>query len=116
MTQNKRPTETEIYTTIKNAMGDNADIVAFCDKKLAAIEKKASANKEKAAEKQAFLDDLYDVLKTHKDGATSKEIAESMVGVTARKVSANMRFLVSDGRAEKVASTSKNAAARYIAL
>ena len=109
-------TQIEIYTTIKNAMSDNANIVEFCDKKIADIEKKNAASKEKVAEKQAFLDAMYDVLRTHKDGATSKEVAESMVGVSTRKVSANMRFLVEDGRAEKVASTSKGAAVRYIAL
>ena len=33
-------TQFEIYNTIKSAMSDNTDVVAFCDKQLAAIERK----------------------------------------------------------------------------
>ena len=33
-------TQFEIYNTIKSAMSDNAEVVEFCDKQLAAIERK----------------------------------------------------------------------------
>ncbi len=43
-----------------------------------------------------------------KTGATSKAVAMHMgEDVSSRKVAANMRFLVEDGRAEKVAVNSK---------
>ncbi len=41
----KKLTEKQLYNMIKEAMSDNADIVTFCDKKIAQIEKKASTSK-----------------------------------------------------------------------
>ena len=97
-------TQFEIYNTIKSAMSDNADVVEFCDKQLAAIERKRA----KDAEKQAFLDEIYAALKSFDEPATSKAVAMHMgEDVSSRKVAANMRFLVEDGRAEKVAVNSK---------
>lgn len=103
-------TQFEIYNTIKSAMSDNADVVEFCDKQLAAIERKRAKDAEKSAEKQAFLDEIYAALKSFDEqaGATSKAVAMHMgEDVSSRKVAANMRFLVEDGRAEKVAVNSK---------
>lgn len=103
-------TQFEIYNTIKSAMSDNAEVVEFCDKQLAAIERKRAKDAEKSAEKQAFLDEIYAALKSFDEqaGATSKAVAMHMgEDVSSRKVAANMRFLVEDGRAEKVAVNSK---------
>lgn len=103
-------TQFEIYNTIKSAMSDNAEVVEFCDKQLAAIERKRAKDAEKSAEKQAFLDEIYAALKSFDEqaGATSKAVAMHMgEDVSSRKVAANMRFLVEDGRAEKVAVDSK---------
>ena len=103
-------TQFEIYNTIKTAMSDNAEVVEFCDKQLAAIERKRAKDAEKSAEKQAFLDEIYAALKSFDEqaGATSKAVAMHMgEDVSSRKVAANMRFLVEDGRAEKVAVNSK---------
>lgn len=99
-------TQFEIYNTIKSAMSDNADVVEFCDKQLAAIERKRA----KDTEQQAFLDEIYAALKSFDEqaGATSKDVAMHMGGnVSSRKVAANMRLLVEDGRAEKVAVNSR---------
>ena len=67
-------TQFEIYNTIKSAMSDNADVVEFCDKQLAAIERKRAKDAEKSAEKQAFLDEIYAALKSFDEqaGATSR--------------------------------------------
>lgn len=109
-------TQFEIYDTIKSAMSDNAEVVEFCDRQLAAIERKRAKDAEKSAGKQAFLDEIYAALKsfdeqagaTSEAGATSKAVAMHMgEDVSSRKVAANMRFLVEDGRAEKVAVNSK---------
>lgn len=103
-------TQFEIYNTIKSAMSDNAEVVEFCDKQLAAIERKRAKDAEKSAEKQAFLDEIYAALKSFDEqaGVTSKAVAMHMgEDVSSRKVAANMRFLVEDGRAEKVAVNSK---------
>lgn len=101
-------TQFEIYNTIKTAMADNADVVAFCDKQIAAIERKKAKDAEKSAEKQAFLDEIYATLASFDEPVTSKTVALRMgEDVSSRKVAANMRFLVEDGRAEKVAENSK---------
>ena len=89
-------------------MSDNADVVEFCDKQLAAIECKRAKDAEKSAEKQAFLDEIYAALKSFDEPTTSKAVAMHMgKDVSSRKVAANMRFLVEDGRAEKVAVNNK---------
>ena len=101
-------TQFEIYSTIKSAMSDNADVVEFCDRQLAAIERKRAKDAEKSAGKQVFLDEIYAALKSFDEPATSKAVAMHMgEDVSSRKVAANMRFLVEDGRAEKVAVDSK---------
>lgn len=101
-------TQFEIYNTIKSAMFDNAEVVEFCKKQLAAIERKRAKDAEKTAEKQAFLDEIYAALKSFDEPATSKAVAMHMgEDVSSRKVAANIRFLVEDGRAEKVAVNSK---------
>lgn len=109
-------TQFEIYNAVKSAMSDNADVVEFCDRQLAAIERKRAKDAEKSAEKQAFLDEIYAALKSFdgqagaasEAGATSKAVAMHMgEDVSSRKVAANMRFLVEDGRAEKVAVNGK---------
>ena len=101
-------TQFEIYNTIKSAMSDNAEVVEFCDKQLAAIERKHAKDAEKSAEKQAFLDEIYVSLKSFDEPTTSKAVAMHMgEDVSSRKVAANMRFLVEDGRAEKVAVDSR---------
>ena len=101
-------TQFEIYNTIKSAMSDNADVVAFCDKQLAAIERKKAKDAEKTAEKQAFLDEIYKALASFDEPVTAKAVSMHMgEDVSSRKVAANMRFLVEDGRAEKVAVNSK---------
>lgn len=101
-------TQFEIYNTIKFAMSDNADVVEFCDKQLAAIERKRAKDAEKSAEKQVFLDEIYAALKSFDEPTTSKAVAMHMgEDVSSRSVAANMRFLVEDGRAEKVAVNNK---------
>ena len=101
-------TQFEIYNTIKSAMSDNADVVEFCDKQLAAIERKRAKDAEKNVEKQAFLDEIYKALASFDEPVTSKTVALRMgKDVSSRKVAANMRVLVEDGRAGKVAVNSK---------
>lgn len=106
-------TQTEIYNTIKTAMADNAEVVEFCDKKIASLAKKAEKDAAKAAESAAFRDTIMDALVAAEGPLTAKEIADSIES-TARKVSANMRFLVEDGRVERIVA-SKGKAAQYSA-
>lgn len=105
-------TQTEIYTTIINAMSDNEEVVAFCEKKLAALAKKTAREEEKAKESQKFRDDIVSVLDAAEGPLSAKEIAEEM-GAPSRKVAANMTYIVKAGRAEK-AKEPKSTAFKYV--
>lgn len=105
-------TQTEIYKTIIDAMSDNEEVVAFCEKKLAALAKKTAREEEKAKESQKFRDDIVAVLDAAEGPLSAKDIAEEM-GAPSRKVAANMTYVVKSGRAEKVKEP-KSAAFKYV--
>lgn len=58
----KKMTKKDFYNMIKDAMADNADVVAFCEKEIAAIDNKAAKAKERAAAKAAEGDALMDAI------------------------------------------------------
>ncbi len=58
----EKMTKRDLYNVIKNAMADNADVVAFCDKELAALDHKAEKARERAAKKAAEGDALMDAV------------------------------------------------------
>ena len=104
----KKVTKKEMFATIKEMLADKAEIVEFCDKEIAALEKKAEKAKERAAKKKAEGDEL----KTFVAGIltdefrTAADIAEDVVAagfedVTAAKVIYRLNALVKDGAAEK---------------
>ena len=47
-----KKTKKEMFTMIKEAMAENAEVVEFCSKEIASIEKKAEKAKEYAAKKK----------------------------------------------------------------
>lgn len=51
-------TKKDMYSRIAAAMADDVDVVAFCEKEIAALDKKAAAAKAKAAEKREAGDEL----------------------------------------------------------
>lgn len=48
----KKMTEKELYGVIMDTMADNADVVEFCQKKIAQLEKKSANKKAKALSEQ----------------------------------------------------------------
>lgn len=48
----KKMTEKELYGVIMGTMADNADVVEFCQKKIAQLEKKSANKKAKALSEQ----------------------------------------------------------------
>ena len=48
----KKMTEKELYGVIMGAMADNTDVVEFCQKKIAQLEKKSANKKAKALSEQ----------------------------------------------------------------
>lgn len=107
-------TEREFYESIKSAMEGNdwaydTDVyVAFCDKKLTALDNKAAKAAEKRAEKRAEGDALQAavlaVLGTEfEDAKTIAARVESPDGeeVSAAKCQYRLRQLVANGQAEQ---------------
>ena len=98
-------TEREMYTMISELLASNDDVVTFCEKKIAALDKKAENAKVKAAEKKAAGDEL----RARVEGVLTNEwqtIAEVVAAlddeeVTASKVTYRLNALVDLGVAVK---------------
>lgn len=111
MTTERKITEKEMYGFIKElALGseheiDPNEIIAFCDKKVAALERKAAKAKETAAKKKAASDELTELA-----AAALSDEFEVVADITARidypevspqKVVYRLNKLAADGQIEK---------------
>lgn len=100
-------TDTQMYTTIKELCVDNAEVVAFCDKKIAQIEAKNVKSKEKRALKKAetdtFTESVYGVLSTEPMTVAAVVDALGIEGLTNQKVISRLSDLA---RADRVVKTS----------
>lgn len=98
-------TEKETYALIAELCADNEDIVAFCDKKIEALDKKATRAKEKAAEKKAAGDELRDRVEAvlTEDWQTIADVVAALNDeeATASKVTYRLNALVDLGVAVK---------------
>ena len=100
----KKMTKKDYFNLIKDAMADNADVVAFCEKEIAAIDNKAVKAKERAAKKAAEGDALKDAVQAAltDEPMTAAEIVEKSGGeATVGKVQYRANALVKDGAAAK---------------
>ena len=101
----KKVTKKEMFATIKDILADRPEIVEFCDKEIAALDRKAEKAKERAAKKRAEGDELKDVVKSvlTADFQTTADIAEQIDGedVTVGKITYRLNALVKDGVAQK---------------
>jgi hypothetical protein len=111
-------TKREMYTAIAEGVQtgkfvyDVEDIVAFCNKEIDALDKKAAKAKERAATKAAEADALTTLVA---DALTSDEfktiadiaaiVAEADGDATVSKVTYRLSKLVKDGVAEKTEVT-----------
>lgn len=111
-------TKRDMYLAIANGVKtgdftyDVNDIVDFCDKEIAALDRKAAKAKERAATKAAEADALTgivaDVLVTDEFKTIADivaVVAETDPDVTASKVTYRLTKLVKDGAAEKAEVT-----------
>ena len=98
-------TEREMYTMISELLAGNEDVVAFCEKKIAALDKKAENAKVKAAEKKAAGDELRarveEVLTDEWQTIAEVVAALDDEEVTASKVTYRLNALVDLGVAVK---------------
>lgn len=113
MTETKT-TQKDLYARIIVAMADDPEIVEFCQKKIAQIEKNA-ARPRKPKVNQEVIDFRESVLNAlwQKDApVTNKEMAAEF-GVSAQKMSAALRFLVKEGRVTRIEGEKKSAPATF---
>lgn len=92
---------------------DTADVIAFADKEIAALDKKAAKAKERAAAKKAEGDALKDAVAAAltENLAVIADIAAKIEGedVTVAKVTYRLTSLVKDGVARKEEVTVESA-------
>ena len=98
-------TRKDYFNMIKDALADNADIVAFCDKEIAAIDHKADKARERAAikaqEPDTLMDAVLGVLTDEPQTVGDILAVINVEGATAGKVANRASRLVKDGKATK---------------
>lgn len=109
-TKVKAPTQKEQFASIIAILEgcDNpksADLIKFCEERIAKLEKKAvSANSKKSAEDEKFFDLIADVLGDGK-GRRATEVfnilSKDMDGLTIQKVTAMLTKMVAANRVTK---------------
>lgn len=105
MSKITKMTEREMFAMIAELLEDNADVVAFCEKKVAALDRKAENAKVKAAEKKAAGDELrarVEAVLTD-EWQTIADVVNALGDeeVTANKVTYRLNALVELGVAVK---------------
>ena len=113
MTETKTP-QKDLYARIATYMADDPEIVAFCEKKIAQIEKNASRPRKPKVNQEVvdFRENVYNVLAEKGEPATNKELAAEF-GCSAQKMSAALRYLVGEGRVARIEGEKKSAPATF---
>lgn len=101
----KKVTQKELYERIKVAMATDAEVVAFCNKKLEQLANKAtSANSKKSAEDEKFFIAISEVLDGSKGMRATeilKELAPDFPNLTIQKVTSMLTKMVASGEVNK---------------
>lgn len=103
----KKMTKKEMFAKIAESMKSDVDVVEFCEKEIAALDRKAEKAKERAAKKRAEGDELKDAAKDCLTGEfrAAADIVEDLVAAgyeaTVGKVIYRLNALVREGVAVK---------------
>lgn len=104
-TTTTKKTERDFYTKIMTALADDAEIVAFCEKKIGQLDAKKIKAKERAAEKVAEPDELMTVVEAllTDEFQTTTDVMAQIEGedITQYKINWRLTQLVKAGKAEK---------------
>ena len=101
----KKMTKKEMFEKIMAAMATDVEVVEFCEKEIAALDKKAAKAKETAAKKKAEGDELtekvFEVLTAEFEciACITEKVGDEEVSIA--KVQYRLGQLVKAGRAEK---------------
>ena len=115
MTETKT-TQKDLYARIATEMAYDEEIVEFCAKKIAQIEKNAARPRKPKINQEVidFREDVFNALANHAEPMTNKELAAEF-GVSAQKMSAALRFLVKEGRVDRHEGEKKSDPATFTA-
>lgn len=110
-----KTTQKDLYNRILVVMADDPEIVEFCQKKIAQIERNAARPRKAKVNQEVvdFREDVYNKLVEIGEPATNKELAAEF-GVSAQKMSAALRFLVKEGRVTRIEGEKKSAPATFV--
>ena len=107
-------TQKDLYNRIKDVMADDFEVVEFCEKKIAQLEKNAARPRKTKVNQEVidFRNNVLDALATKDSPVTNKELAAEF-GVSAQKMSAALRVLVADGKVHRIEGEKKSAPATF---
>lgn len=96
-------TEKEMYTMIAEKMSDNADVVAFCAKKVEQLSRKRSDNSKAKAETEARMEKVYEALAEMDKAVQVSELVkltsiEEVASWNGQRITALLSKLVKAGR------------------
>ena len=112
-----KTTQKDLYIRIANEMAYDPEVVAFCQKKIEQIERNAARPRKTKVNQEVvdFRNAVYNKLVELEEPQTNKVMAAEF-GVTAQKMSAALRFLVKEGRVERIEPEKKSGAATFVAI
>lgn len=113
----KKTTQKDLYNRIKAVMADDPEVVEFCDKKLAQLEKAATRERKPRVNQEVvnFREDVFNALANLGEPQTNKEMA-ARFDVTSQKMSHALNFLVKEGRVERIENPEKKSAPAQFAV
>lgn len=113
MTETKT-TQKDLYARIATLLADDPEIVEFCEKKIAQIERNAARPRKTKVNQEVvdFRENVFNKLVEIGEPVTNKDMAAEF-GVSAQKMSAALRFLVKDGRVIRNEGEKKSAPATF---
>jgi predicted Rossmann fold nucleotide-binding protein DprA/Smf involved in DNA uptake len=114
MTENKT-TQKDLYARIAALLADDPEIVEFCEKKIAQIERNAARPRKTKVNQEVvnFRQDVLNKLTEIGEPVTNKDMAAEF-GVSAQKMSAALRFLVKEGRVTRIEGEKKSSPATFV--
>ena len=110
-----KTTQKDLYARIATLLADDPEIVAFCEKKIAQLERNAARPRKTKVNQEVvdFREDVFNKLVEIGEPVTNKDMAAEF-GVSAQKMSAALRFLVQQGRVTRIEGEKKSAPATFV--
>lgn len=110
-----KTTQKDLYARIAVALADDPEIVEFCERKIAQLERNAARPRKTKVNQEVvdFREDVFNKLVEIGEPVTNKELAAEF-GVSAQKMSAALRFLGQQGRVTRIEGEKKSAPATFV--